>query len=239
MLEILFPNLMTKTFFLLFISLLFTYVGAQLVVSFFRNAYKNKKKYVTATKNKEGEVNIHVAPRVLNWMIWPVIIIDLAVFLSLLLFFQKMFPLNIIVMFFYTFVTGIMLGIVLIAVDENLAMKVAWLTAIITLLAGAIGMYSSIDFSFMSSFLFFALLALIAVNFMRIFVSIRGTTKRVVALIGVLIFVGYLLVDFSNLKKAKKIQAMNNWLTALDFSINIYLDIINLFLEILDAMSDD
>ena len=118
-------------------------------------------------------------------------------------------------------------------------MRVAWLTAIITLLAGVVGMHSSIDFSFMGRFLFYALIGLILANFFRIFVSIRGTTQRVVALIGILIFVGYLLFDFGNLRKARKIYALNNWATALDFSINIYLDIINLFLQILDALSED
>jgi hypothetical protein len=238
MLDIIFPNLISKTFFLLFLSLIFTFIGAYAVVLYFRHAYKQKKKYVTATKNKEGELDIHVAPGVINRLIWPIIILDFAAFFYLM-FIQNLFPTNILIMFLYTFITGIMLGIVLIAVDENMAMKVAWLTAIITLLAGVIGMYSSIDFSFMGTFLFFALIGLILVNFIRVFISIRGTARRVVALIGILIFVGYLLFDFGNLRKAKMIQALNNWSTALNFSINIYLDIINLFLEILDALSED
>ena len=81
-------------------------------------------------------------------------------------------------------------------------------------------MYSGIDFSFLGKFLFF------------------GSGLTLVLLIGILIFIGYLLYDFNNLDKAKNIAKLNNWNTALDFSVNIYLDIINLFLQILDLLSD-
>jgi len=41
------------------------------------------------------------------------------------------------------------------------------------------------------------------------------------------------------LKSSKKLTNFNNWNTALDCSIDIYLDIINLFLQLLDLLSDD
>ncbi|MBU0580584.1 MAG: Bax inhibitor-1 family protein [Candidatus Margulisbacteria bacterium] len=233
-----FPTLMSKTFFLLFLSLAFTFIGAFIVVKFFRNAYNNKEIFVTAKKNKAGELDLVVAPGFLMKIFWPVLILDIAAFIFLMLV-QHNFPLNVFVMFCYTFITGVMLGLALISVDENLAMKVAWLTAIITLFAGSIGLYSKIDFSFLSGILFWALIALIAVSFLRIFISIKGTAKRIIALIGVLIFVGYLLFDFGNLRKARKVGVLNNWLTALSFSIDIYLDIINLFLQLLDLLSED
>ena len=90
-------------------------------------------------------------------------------------------------------------------------------------------MYSGIDFSFLGRFLFFALLGLILVSIVRLFVSIKGFHRKVIAAVGILIFIGYLLYDFNNLDKAKNIAKLNNRNTALDFSVSIYLDIINLF----------
>ncbi len=233
-----FPTLMSKTFFILSISLTLCYVGAQLVLSYFRKAFRDGKKFVTAKTDKHGEQDLVVDEKLLTKLFWPALIINILCFIGLMLT-RDIFPLNMIMMGLFTFTDGITLGIVLISINENLAIKVAWLTAIITLFAGTIGLYSKIDFSFLGGLLFWALIGLIIVTFSRIFVTIRGTSRKVIAFIGILIFVGYLLYDFNKIKKLKNLAAFNNWNTALDSSIDIYLDIINLFLQLLDLLSDD
>lgn len=55
--------------------------------------------------------------------------------------------------------------------------------------------------------------------------------------LGVLVFTGYLLFDFNRLAKAKAVALANNWETALSFAINIYLDVINLFIYLVQFMS--
>ena len=233
-----FPTLMSKTFFILSISLTLCYVGAQLVLSYFRKAFRDGKKFVTAKTDKHGEQDLVVDEKLLTKLFWPALIINILCFIGLMLT-RDIFPLNMIMMGLFTFTDGITLGIVLISINENLAIKVAWLTAIITLFAGTIGLYSKIDFSFLGGLLFWALIGLIIVTFSRIFVTIRGTSRKVIAFIGILIFVGYLLYDFNKIKKLKNLATFNNWNTALDSSIDIYLDIINLFLQLLDLLSDD
>lgn len=47
---------MSKTFFILFLSLLVSCGGAHLVIFYFRDAYKNKEKFVFAKTNKHGEL---------------------------------------------------------------------------------------------------------------------------------------------------------------------------------------
>ena len=59
------------------------------------------------------------------------------------------------------------------------------------------------------------------------------------AAFGVLIFTGYLLFDFNRLAKLKAVAAANNWDTALNFAISIYLDIINLFISLMNLMSSN
>jgi FtsH-binding integral membrane protein len=46
------------------------------------------------------------------------------------------------------------------------------------------------------------------------------------------------LVDFNLIKKKEGIIGMNNWQTAFDMAFTLYLDIMNLLLEILDAMGN-
>jgi len=52
-----FPTLMAKTFFILSLSLALCYVGAQLVVNYFRRAYQRGEKFVTAKLTKVREYN--------------------------------------------------------------------------------------------------------------------------------------------------------------------------------------
>lgn len=173
----------------------------------------------------------------LQRIFWPALILNL-IFFFLLLGARDHFPLNLFVMGLFTLTDGITLGLVLISIDENLAIRVSWLTALVTMGAALFSWYSGIDFSFLGGALFFALLILLLVSIFRIFVEIKGFARKVIASCGILIFVGYLLFDFGRLKKLGSIDQANAWNVALDMSIDIYLDIINLFLQILDLLSD-
>lgn len=188
-------------------------------------------------KNEHGQLDLEVSPQLIKKIFWPALIINIITFV-ILLFCKNMIPLNFFLMSLFTFTDGITIGILLLSINENIGVKVTALTAIATLLTSLVGMYSGIDFSFLGKFLFFALIGLIIVSIIRIFVSIKGFHRKIIAAVGILIFIGYLLYDFNNLDKAKNIAKLNNWNTALDFSVNIYLDIINLFLQILDLLSD-
>ena len=234
----LFPTLMSKTFFILAVSLVFTYLGAQMVLLYFRKALEQGKPFVTVKRNKHDEEDLVVEQKYLLKIFWPALILSVVAFFGLLLV-RETFPLNMGLMALYTFIEGVTLGIVLISMDENLAIRVAWLTAVITLAAGVVGLYSETDLMFLGPLLFWALIGLIVVSFVRLFVSIKGGARRIIALIGVLIFVGYLLYDFNRIRKIKNLAALNTWNVALDSAIDIYLDIINLFLQLLDLLSDD
>ena len=57
------------------------------------------------------------------------------------------------------------------------------------------------------------------------------------AYLGVILFTGYLLYDFNQLEK-KMNMGDDSWGTAIDIAVNLYLDIINLFLDILYIMAE-
>ena len=54
-----------------------------------------------------------------------------------------------------------------------------------------------------------------------------------------IIFSIFLLVDFNMIKKREGTLGRNNWETAFEFAFTLYLDMINLLLEILEAMGNN
>lgn len=245
-----FPTLMSKTFFILFLSLVVCYTGAQLVISYFRRIYErdeaerhrgtdSETSWIVFAERDQitGEVDLHIDEGFLTRLFWFAFITNIFCFAGLM-WTQNLFPLNMFMMGLFTFSDGVTLGIVLLSIDENLAIKVTWLTALTTLLTAMIGLHSQIDFSFLPGILFWSLLILLVISTIRLFISIRGLARRVIASAGILIFVGFLLFDFNRIKKLKDLTVFNNWNTALDCSIDLYLDIINLFLQFLDLLSN-
>ena len=131
------------------------------------------------------------------------------------------------------------LGTLMLEGDDNdgiLAMK---LTMLITFFAAVIGLYSGIDFAnnvALNSFLFFSLIGLILFEISRSFINISRPQVRGVAFFGIFIFIGFLLVDFNYIVKYS--NSGNTWDNAFQIAFQLYLDMINLLLEILEAMGD-
>jgi FtsH-binding integral membrane protein len=125
----------------------------------------------------------------------------------------------------------------MLEMDENDGLRAILLTCFITVAAAIVGMYSGIDFSFMRSFLFFGLCALILIGLVRLFFGMTTAMIRAKAIAGAILFSLYLVYDFNRLKQIGDL-GVNDWSTALQIAISIYLDILNLLLEILDAMGN-
>ena len=130
-----------------------------------------------------------------------------------------------------------LLGVIMLEMDENDGLRAILLTLFITIAAALVGMYSGIDFSFMRTFLFYSLCALILIGLVRIFVGMSSAMIRIKAIAGAILFSLFLVYDFNRLKNLNDI-GVNDWSTALNMAISIYLDILNLLLEILDAMGN-
>jgi len=212
-----FETLMSKTFIILTASLAVAWLACMFAARLFNRAlqmqdYQVVKRYTTIA-----------------------LIVNIGAFL-LLLFMRTAFPFNMLLMALFTASSGFSLGVYFIAYNDT-AQKALSLTVLTTFLTGLVAMYSGLDFEWMGKFLFIALIILVIYSLIRIFVRIRG--QKFMAALGVLIFTGYLLFDFNRLAKAKAIAVANNWDTALNFAISIYLDIINLFISLMNLMSSN
>ncbi len=212
-----FQTLLAKTFIILACSLTAAWFACLFAASMYNNAlqmqdYQAVKRYTT----------------------WA-LVINIGAFL-LLMFVRAAFPLNMLFMALFTASSGFSLGVYFAAYKDT-AQKALALTVLTTFLTGLIAMFSGLDFAWMGTFLFIGLIVIVIFSIIRIFARIRG--QRFMAGLGVLIFTGYLLFDFNRLAKLKEAAAANNWETALNFAINIYLDIINLFISLMNLMSSN
>ena len=135
---------------------------------------------------------------------------------------------------------GFLLSIIMLEMDENdgfNALKIVFLVTLITGFIGYSDVYSFSESSSLALFLLISLLGLIGFEFIRIFRGFSRWAIRIKAIFGAFVFSIFLLVNFNLLRK-KSDFGVNDWDNAFNIAFQIYLDIINLLLEILDAMSN-
>jgi FtsH-binding integral membrane protein len=130
---------------------------------------------------------------------------------------------------------GPILGAAMIGMDENDGLRILKLTVVITFFTAIIGIYSGIDFSSLGYILIIPLFILVIWNLLNIFMNFTSASKRIMGFFGSIIFIGYLLFDFYRLEQASA-NGINDWNTAFNIGFSIYLDVINLLLELLEAM---
>ena len=140
---------------------------------------------------------------------------------------------------FQSIVFGPFLGLIMLEMDENDGYKALKIVFLVTLLTGFVGysdIYSFSENNFLAVFLLFSLLGLIIFEFIR---AIRGLSRKAIkakAIFGAFIFSVFLLFDFNLIAKGEYMS--NNWDSAFELAFTIYLDIMNLLLEILETMDN-
>lgn len=238
----LFPTLFSKTFFIVSAQLFITWLTTHFVFLFFTHVDPKLEKANPYTDKPQDESILagmaeDTAPSYRwvfsSWFFYSILIVGTALFLVLLFWgigqrLRVSFPLFSV----WSFLTGIELEYVFVNVEEGLGRKVLALTAIIVLATAFIGIYSRVDWGFLQLPLFIALSVLLLISLFNLFVSMDGVKQRVLSGFGVVIFTLYLVFDFNSLLKQENAGA-NSWPDALHLAIKIYLDIINLMLQLI------
>ena len=135
---------------------------------------------------------------------------------------------------------GPILGWAMLMMDENDGMRALKITLIVTFVAGFIGysdFYSFAQNGYLTTIMGILLFGLVVFTFINLFRGFSRATTRYVAIGGAILFTLYIIVDFNRLIYLENIN-VNDWNTAFYMSYTIYLDIINLLLDILDAMGN-
>ncbi len=133
----------------------------------------------------------------------------------------------------FAFVIGCSIGpVIMVALQQangfQIVLDAAALTALSLWGLTAYAVYSKKDFSFLGGFLFVGLLLLIGSMFLSFFIH-SSVFYLTINAVGVLIFLGYILFDVSRIVRGGE----TNYIFA---AIQIYLDIINLFMNILSIL---
>ncbi|KAL6571478.1 hypothetical protein OROHE_003121 [Orobanche hederae] len=127
------------------------------------------------------------------------------------------------------------LGLLAVNTKGENVLLAAGLTIVITVgltLFTFVAAWRGWDFNFLGPFLFGALLLVTAFSFFRIFFHVGKVGEQVIACIGTLVFSGYIIYDTDNLIKRF------NYDQYIEAAISLYLDIINLFLQLLALCSE-
>tara|TARA_B100000614_G_scaffold150452_1_gene133492 strand:+ start:9 stop:818 length:810 start_codon:yes stop_codon:yes gene_type:complete len=120
---------------------------------------------------------------------------------------------------------------------QNIVFQAMLGTALAVLLTAILVFFTSIDFSFLGIFLFMSLILLIVFQLLNAFIFKSPLLSLLKAYFGLIIFILYLVYDFNRLESMIA-QGDTSWSTAIDIAVNLYLDIINLFLDLLEILAE-
>jgi modulator of FtsH protease len=141
---------------------------------------------------------------------------------------------NFVMLYGFTFVTGLaispIINILTSAGYADIILQALGVTAGLTVALSAYAMTTKRDFSGLAPYLFVAVIGLIIVGVLNMFLH-SAFLHTVYMYAGVLIFSFYLIFD---VQRARKFQ--NTVGNAIAITIGIYLDILNLFLFILQIL---
>lgn len=132
----------------------------------------------------------------------------------------------------FTFISGITTYPIVAYYAAAAGAEVVLLAGVTTTVVfGGLALYATKtkrDLTFLGGMLMAALLALIVISIFNIFSPLGSTAMLVYSFIGILVFSGYVLYDFNRMKQygvsAEEVPLM---------ALNLYLDFINLFVNIL------
>jgi protein lifeguard len=165
-------------------------------------------------------------------VMWPSFILGLILIFTLHCYKNK-YPTNYYLLFAFTLSESLIVGLICAAYEASgqggLVLQAVGITAAIFVGLSLFTFQSGYDFGFMGMYLFACLIGMIVWGF---FISIFGfQTPYLYSLIGALLFCGYIVYD------TWKISEKYTYDDYIPASIDLYLDIINLFLYILDLLS--
>lgn len=167
---------------------------------------------------------------------WILLIVELglAIFLSARI--HKMSPTTARICYLlYTFFTGLTFSSIFIVYKIESIMLVFLVTAILFLIFAIIGKTTKVDLTKISTILLMALLGIIICTIINIFLQ-NSTFDMILSGISVLIFLGFIAYDI------QKIKRLDGWVNEENLAVigafELYLDFINIFLDLLNLFGN-
>ena len=137
------------------------------------------------------------------------------------------------------------LGLSLIEIDENYGLKMFSLILFSSYACFCIGVFSGIDFNFLTLFIGIALVILVFYNLTALVVTgmfagptgvFSRTTKKIMSLFGMATFLALMVYQSNLITKLAKQGEINDWRSAFEFALELYLAFINLVWQLLQNL---
>jgi modulator of FtsH protease len=145
-------------------------------------------------------------------------------------------PINLVLLYAFATMEGLFIGPLLDTFLRNgagnIVLDAAAGTAAITLLAGMYGYTTKRDVSGMGSMLFIGLIGVILTSIIGMFLHLTFLAV-VISMVVVALFTGYIVYDMNRLARTKYATEGD----AILFTVGIYLDMLNIFLALLQLLS--
>ena len=133
---------------------------------------------------------------------------------------------------FYTFLTGLTLSFVFLAYEISSIVYIFLATSVIFCIFALIGKYTKLDLSKFSTYFFMIILGILVVSLINIFLA-NNTINLVLAILGIVVFVGFVAYDVQKIIKNDELYSENKNFAIIG-AFSLYLDFINIFLDLLD-----
>ena len=198
---------------------MFTWLGIGLLVSFLTG-------YLLSN-------DINFLYSVLQFGLWPIIILEFGIAIVMGLAINKMSPTVAgICYIIYCFVTGLTLSTLFILFDLSSIISIFAISSMIFILLALYGYFTKTDLSRFGTILLISLVGLIIGEVINALIFQSMQTEVLFSAIGVAIFVGYIAYDVSKVKRM--LPALGEDKTAIYGAFQLYLDFINLFIRLLE-----
>ncbi len=204
-------KVMGKTFLWMFIGLLITFLTGYFV-----------------SHNEVMVLNIYKNS---TYLILCIVELFLVIFLSAKIRTMKKTTAQILFIL-YSFITGLTFSSIFIAYHLTNILYVFLYTSILFLVFGLIGYFTKLDLTKLGTYLLMALLAIIICTIVNLFVE-NNTLDLVITIISLLIFIGFTAYDVQKIKKLSTTGVIPEDNLSIIGALNIYLDYINIFLDLL------
>lgn len=149
---------------------------------------------------------------------------------------SKRYPVNLILLTGFTLFESYMIGVVSSLYDTGIVLEAFVITLIVFIGLTIFAFQSKYDFTSWVGVLNSVLFAMIGISFIWFFFTPSSTAELIYSSIGAIVFSGYILVDTQLVLRKFNIEE------EVPAAISLYLDVINLFLNILRILasqSDD
>ena len=136
---------------------------------------------------------------------------------------------------FYTFLTGLTLSLIFVAYEMSSIIIVFLVTALLFGIFALIGKFTKIDLSKFGTYLFMGLIGILILYLINIFIA-NDTINIIGCILGIIIFLGYVAFDIQRILKSE--GTLENRNLAIIGAFSLYLDFINIFIDLLNLFGN-